>query len=229
MSKKKAMTKSAKVAGKSAQIKWKSMEVLTKNIQPTEKNYKIKTDLGMDRFRQSVNSFGMAGNVICNWVKQVGDTTALMLIDGNTRLQDALEKKENKIWVSVPDRKLSPAEFKEFSAMFDFAKAGEVDMERIQQDLGKTKDFYDKWGMQVPMGLLDNMGKNAPAMDKLEYPEEGQAAAPQVSDIKMVQLFFSEKQEAEFRKMEDKLKSKYKLNNTTDTVFKAFKVLTKGE
>jgi shikimate kinase len=39
----------------------------------------------------------------------------------------------------------------------------------------------------------------------------------------MVQLFFSEKQEAEFRKIEEKLMKKYKLDNTTDTVLKAFK------
>lgn len=229
MSKQKAMTKPAKVAGKST-IKWRAVEVLIANIKPTDKNYKIKTDLGMERFRQSVNSFGMAGAVVCNWTGKVGDTSALMLIDGNTRWQDALDKKEKKIWASVPDRKLTPAEFREFSAMFDFAKAGEVDMERIQQDLGKTEDFYKKYGIQIPMGMLGNMGKNAPPMDKLEYPEEGkQAAAPQVSDIKMVQLFFSEKQEAEFRKMEEKLKTKYKLGNTTDTVFKAFKLLTKGK
>ncbi len=218
-------TNSAKAAGKS--IKWKSVECLTADIQPTEKNYKIKSDLGRERLQHSLKTYGMAGNVICNWVGAVGDKRKLMLIDGNSRLEDAKLNKEKKLWVSVPDRKLTPAEFKEFSAMFDFAKAGEVDMERIQGDLGTKEDFYKKWGIQVPMDLLDKMGKNAPALEKLEYPEEGKGAAPEVSDIKMVQLFFSDKQEAEFRKIEDKLKKKWKISNTTDCVLKAFKTLGK--
>lgn len=219
----KSMAKPTKVVGK--RIKWKSVEALVQHIQPTEKNYKIKSDLGRERLQHSLETYGVAGNVVCNWVGKVGDRTKLMLIDGNSRLEEAKTYTEKKIWVSVPDRKLSPAEFKEFSAMFDFAKAGEVDMERIQGDLGTKEDFYKKWGIQVPMDLLNKMGKNAPAMKKLEYPEEGKGAAPEVSDIKMVQLFFSDKQEAEFRKYEDKLKKKWKLTNTTETVLRAFKTL----
>lgn len=224
--KKKAMTKSAKVAGKS--IKWSSVQLKVDDIKPTEKNYKIKSDLGRERLQHSLKTYGMAGNVICNWVGKVGDRSKVMLIDGNSRLIEAKEQKEKTVWASVPDRKLSADEFKEFSAMFDFAKAGEVDMDRIQGELGTHENFFKSWGIQVPMEMLSKMGRNAPPTEQLNYPEEGKGAkAPQVSDIKMVQLFFSEKEEAEFRKMEDKLKKKFKLNNTTETVFKAFKQLTK--
>lgn len=217
------MTKSLKASGKS--ITWKSVQAKTEHVQATEKNYKIASDLGKQRLKESVDSFGRAGTVVCNWLGKVGDLTKLMLIDGNSRWIDAKEKGEKMLWVSVPDRKLTPAEFKEFSAMFDFAKAGEVDMERIQQDLGTKEEWYAKWGLQVPMGLLDKMGKGAPAIEKLDYPETTEAA--DVSDIKMVQLFFSDKQEAAFRKMEEKLKKKYRVDSTTDCVFKAFKALTK--
>ncbi len=214
------MTKKAK------KYVWSTIVAKVGDVQPTEKNYKIKSDLGRERLQHSIKSFGMAGVVVCNWVGKVGDKTKLMLIDGNSRLQEAKEAGDKTIQVSVPDRKLTPQEFKEMSAMIDFAKAGEVDMERIQQDLGGKEDFYKAWGMQVPMEMLAKMGKNA-NVEKLEYPEEGKGAAPEVSDIRMVQLFFSDKQEVEFRKIEEKLKKKWKLNNTTDTVFKAFKLLGK--
>jgi len=46
-------------------------------------------------------------------------------------------------------------------AMFDFAVAGEVDVELIEQDLGTTKSFYEKWGMLMPIALLDRIGKSA--------------------------------------------------------------------
>ncbi len=224
MAKNKSMTKSPKAGGRS--IKWKSAIAKVAHVQETEKNYKIASDLGKQRLKESVDSYGRAGTVVCNWTGKVGDLTKLMLIDGNSRLKDAKEAGESTIWVSVPDRKLTPGEFKEFSAMFDVAKAGEVDMERIQQDLGTKEEWYKKWGLQVPMGLLDKMGKGAPAIEKLEYPEEA-ANEAEVSDIKMVQLFFSEQQEKEFRKMEDKLKKKYKIDSTTDVVFKVFKVASK--
>lgn len=205
-------------------IKWTSKLVNVADIKPTPKNYKIKTELGQERLRQSLKQFGLAGNVVIN--------TDNFLIDGNSRLEEAKAKGEKKIWASVPNRKLTPAEFQEMSAMFDFAKAGEVDTERINQDLGTSEDFFKKWGMAVPLELAAKLGKAASNSPDLEYPEEGgtkngKDTQQQVSDIRMVQLFFSEKQEAEFRKMEEKLMKKLKTPNTTETVFKAFKQLTK--
>jgi hypothetical protein len=41
----------------------------------------------------------------------------------------------------------------------------------------------------------------------------------------MVQLFFNEKQEADFRKMEEKGLKRFKVDNTTDFVFAAIKSL----
>ena len=202
------------------QISWSTKLVDVKLIKGTPNNYKIKTELGKERLQASLKSFGLAGTVICN--------TDLTLIDGNSRLEQAIERGEKKIWVSLPSRKLTPAEFREFSAMYDFAKAGEVDTERIEKELGTSEAFFNKYKMTVPMHLLDKLGANAP-IEELAYPEkkDGSKSAPEVSDIKMVQLFFSEKQEAEFRAIEAKLMAKFKTSNTTDTVLKAYKQLMK--
>lgn len=204
-----------------SEIIWSPKQVLVKDIKPTEKNYKIKTDLGKERLQASLKSFGIAGTVIVN--------TDLMLIDGNSRLEEMIAKGAKKIWVSYPNRRLTPKEFTEMSAMYDFAKAGEVDMARIEADLGTSADFFNKYKMTIPLSLLENLGKNAP-IKGLEYPEEGSGqASPEQSDILMVQLFFTVKQETEFRKMEEVLKKKLKTDNTTDTVFKALKAYTYGK
>lgn len=139
-------------------ITWTSKKVLTGSIDPTPTNYKIKSDLGRERLRQSLKAFGLAGNAVCN---HSGKKGRYDLIDGNSRLEQAKERKEKWMWISVPSRKLTTKEFKEMSAMFDFAKAGEVDVERIEQDLGTSKDFFNRWGMLIPTRVLDTIGKTA--------------------------------------------------------------------
>lgn len=207
-------------------IQWKSIEAAIHLIDPTPGNYKIKTDLGKARLQQSLKAFGLAGNVVCNPIKG-----RYQLIDGNSRVEEAKEKGMKKLWVSVPIVPLTPKEYKEMSAMFDVAKAGEVDMERIEGELGTTKDFYDKWNLEVPFKLLEQLGSKQKVKGE-EYPEDkakgkkGKEVEESVDDIRMVQLFFSDKEEAEFRKMAEVLKKQFKVESITDTVFKAFKKLT---
>lgn len=153
-------------------ITWSSKRVLVAAIDPTPTNYKIKSDLGKERLRQSLKQFGLAGNAVCNYSLK---KDRFDLIDGNSRLEQAKEKKEKWMWISVPSRRLAPKEFKEMSAMFDFAKAGEVDVERIEQDLGTSKSFFDKWGMLVPMSVLDSIGKNAQVNANDFKPEKEKA------------------------------------------------------
>jgi len=68
-------------------------------------------------------------------------------------------------------------------------------------------------------------GQKVPNVKELEYPS-GKAGDDMVavgSNIMMVQLFFTAKQEAEFRKYEEKLMKKFKTKNTTETVLRAVK------
>lgn len=209
------------------QIKWSSKQVEVKKIKFTPKNYKIKTDLGKERLKQSLKLFGLAGNVVVN--------TDLTLIDGNSRVEEAVAAGDKKIWVSVPDRKLTPKEFNEMSAMYDFAKAGEVDIDSIQNDLGTREDFFRRWSMQIPPAMqerLAGMGKGATVKGvELEYPEEGEGTSgkeDKMSDVRMIQIYLQgQKQEDEFRAMEDTLAVRYKSTNITDTVLMAFRELTK--
>lgn len=193
-------------------------------IKPTPKNYKIKTALGQERLTQSLEMFGLASTVVCN--------LDYSLIDGNSRLEQAKERGEKKIWVSLPSRKLTPKEYIEMSAMYDVAKAGEVDMERIEGDLGTTKEFFEKWNLAVPMHLLEKMGKGAdPIINGTSGPTKGkgkkEGPVKVIEESFIVQLHFDEKEEKQFRAMEEKLRVKMKTSSTTDTVFQAFKKLLK--
>lgn len=139
-------------------------------IDPTPNNYKIRNDLGMERLRHSLKKFGLAGTVVLNPTDPKGYLNPAtykgryILIDGNSRLDDVKEKKRTSVEASLPDRMLSPSEFKEMSAMFDYAKAGVVDEERIEQDLGTSKKFFDDWGMMVPARVLNTIGKAGQAV-----------------------------------------------------------------
>ena len=204
------------------QITWSSKLVQVSKIKPTPTNYKIKTDLGKERLALSLKKFGLAGTVVLN--------TDFTLIDGNSRLEEAKKAKQKTIWASVPNRKLTEKEFKEMSAMFDYAKAGEVDIDRINADLGTTEEFYKEWGVQVPMHLLEKMGKNQPpdvvSLKEAKNKDAVEGVKIPVKEIEYkIELYFTEKEEKIFRKMEYALAEKFKTVNTSMTVFQALKKL----
>lgn len=211
---------------KQQRIQWRQVEVDIRNIIPTEKNYKIKTALGRERLKESLKSYGLASSVSCNWHKAFGDLKHLMLIDGNSRVEEEKANGTKKIWVAVPSRKLSAKEFQEMSAMLDAAVAGEVDMERIQGDLGKTKDFYAKWNLPVPRNLLDKEGARKMTEYQETKTEKKKAAVAKITpdqnlnDMVMIQLVYNPKQSDEFRKHEERLHKKLKTKTTAELVLK---------
>lgn len=208
---------------KQSRIQWKTHTVNVKDIKPTPGNYKIKTAIGKERLKHTLKTYGLAGTVVCNWGGKYGDTKNIILVDGNSRVEEELASGTKTIEASLPDRILTPAQYKEFSAMIDFAKAGEVDMERIEKELGTTKSFYESYHLEPPPEMLAKMGANAPKGPKPTIQTEDKIVVE--TDERTVTLFFTTKQEAEFRKLETRLKDKYKTTNTSDTVLRAFKKL----
>jgi len=204
-------------------IIWKTYLVNVKDIKPTPNNYKIKTALGKERLKHTLKTYGLAGAVICNWGGKVGDTKNIVLVDGNSRVEEELAAGTKTIEASLPNRPLTPSQYKEFSAMIDFAKAGEVDMDRIEKDLGTTKSFFESYRLEPPPDVLAKLGANAPKGPKPTITTEDKVVVE--TDERAVTLFFTTKQEAEFRKIEEKLKLKFKTMSTSDTVLKAFKKL----
>lgn len=204
-------------------ITWSPKLVNVRDVKPTPNNYKIKSDLGRQRLTQSLEMFGLASTVVVN--------TDMSLIDGNSRVEQAKERGEKKIWVSIPSRKLTPSEYKEMAAMYDFAKAGEVDEERIKGDLGKTKDFFDKWGITIPKEVMEKLSKQGKFIEdeipaKGKNGKEGATINNKIDEMK-VELFFTEKEEGLFRKLDSKLAAKFRTESVSQTVLMAYKQLCK--
>lgn len=202
--------------GKDKSITWSTKQVNIVDVRPTPNNYKIATELGKQRLAESLNKFGLAGTAVVN--------TDMFLIDGNSRLEEAKKRKQKRMWVSMPSRKLTPKEFKEMSAMFDFAKAGEVDVDRIKGELGTAKKFYEEWGLEVPMELLKTLGSNAKVERQVISKGNGQPLPEPSKDVQlMLTLFYTETQQKEFVKLVAKHGKRFKSEDLSVIVFKVLK------
>jgi hypothetical protein len=195
-------------------ITWKSILVDVNKIKPTPNNFKLKTEEGLARFRTSVKIYGRAGTVILN--------ADLTLIDGNSRWEDAVRDKEKKIWASVPSRTLTAKEFKEFAAMFDYARAGEVDILRIKNEMGDTKSFFKKWGLEMPKEVLENLAELEKSDGKIIATSKSLEKVISKDDSKPLTLLFTVEENNAVMKKAEALYGKFKVDNITDLVYKIF-------
>lgn len=195
------------------QIVWKAVAVEVSKIKPTPNNFKLKTEDGAARFKTSVERYGLAGSVVLN--------TDFTLIDGNTRWEKAKEMGLKKIWATMPDRKLTPKEFVEFSAMYDVARAGEVDMLRIKEELGTTKDFFKDWGLDMPDTALSKLAE-IEANEKVVNPTANRKIAEEAKEVKLrpISLLFTPEQADQFLNAAESLYKRFKTDNVTDLALK---------
>src|SRR5688572_10428896 len=103
-------------------ITWSLIEVKASELKPNPKNPKKRDEKGFARLQKSLARFGKVFDGIAN--------KDLSLIDGHSRLtvnEDELVK------VFVPSRQLSPTEYSQMNAVFDIAKAGEPDLQILEE------------------------------------------------------------------------------------------------
>lgn len=194
-------------------IKWKTVDLDPKQLKPTPNNYKLKTEEGLAQFDHSVKKYGRAGAVICN--------KDLTLINGNTNWERALKDKEKRISVSIPDRQLTPKEFREFAAMFDAIRAGEVDILRIKQELGTTASFFKEWGMEMPGTALNKLAELEKADGKIvANVAKGKEMKKSAIELRPVTLLFTSEQATKFLARAESIYTLHKTDNVTDLCFK---------
>ncbi len=119
-------------------ITWEPKKIKVSELVANPQNPKITTEIGKQRLQKSLGQFGLAGSIVAN--------LDLQIIDGHSRVQDALENGIEEVWVSLPSRQLTEEEYKIFNAMHDVAKAGEPDvfmMENMFMD-----EFLVEWGLK---------------------------------------------------------------------------------
>ncbi len=210
------------MAKKQPKYKWKTISIPVNKINPTPENYKLKTDEGQDRFDKSVDLYGRAGAVIVNAKEKDGSYT---LINGNTNVDKAKELGEKYIDASVPNKKLSPKEFKEFAAMFDAIRAGEVDVLRIKEEIGTTADFFKRWNWEPPTKVLKNLAQ----LEKAQIIPNGKKAKKEVEEAQTrpITLLFVADESEEYIRLAESLYTRFKADNVTDLSLKVLRYVKK--
>lgn len=136
----------------SKEIKWSLVEVLASDLKANPKNPKKRDQNGFLRLQKSLAKFGHVFDGIAN--------KDMSLIDGHSRLE--LAEPNSKLRVFVPSRQLSEKEYLEMNAIFDLAKAGEIDLQILEEQF--TEEFFEEWGMKED--------KHAAQEDNYVIPEE---------------------------------------------------------
>lgn len=196
------------LAVQSKAITWSSKQVDVKMIKPTPNNFKLKTEEGLSRFKHSVEKFGLAGTVILN-----ADYT---LIDGNTRVEKAREQGLKRIYASMPNRLLKPKEFTEFAAMYDLARAGEVDVDRIKNELGTTEQFFKNWGLELPKEAIVKLTEMELNEAKIESRPAKEIKNSPSNELARITLLFDKQQAEEYIRLAESLYARFKVDNVTD-------------
>lgn len=203
------------------QLNWKVVQVAISKIKPTPNNFKLKTEEGLSRFKHSVEKFGLAGSVIIN--------TDFTLIDGNTRLEKAKELNHKKIWAAMPDRKLTPKEFNEFSAMYDMAKAGEVDLDRIKNELGTHEQFFKDWGLELPKEAINKLTEMELNEANIKPRTAKEVQISESNQLARITLLFDKAQAEEYLRIAESLYAKFKVDNITDLSLAALRFIKKSK
>jgi hypothetical protein len=123
--------------GKKQAIKWHSDTVQVADLIENPKNPKKPDAKGKQRLLKSINKWGIVIGGICN--------TDNMLIDGHSRKDVFEELGIKEVEVRKPDRKLSPAEYKELNAIYDLAKGGQTDMQILEEEM--SEEFFEEWDL----------------------------------------------------------------------------------
>ena len=134
-----------------SEIKWKLEEIQYSEIKQNKDNPKIKDEDGMNRLKKSLNRFGVVFDGIVN--------KDYALIDGHSRADLLSEKKDSGMFF-VPSRQLTESEYKEMNAIYDYAKAGDIDFDVINEVLDEEQlEFWD-------IGEYDNNEIELPKKEK---------------------------------------------------------------
>jgi hypothetical protein len=120
----------------SEKITWRLEENLDKSkIKINPNNPKVRDREGYERLQKLRDQFGTIFDGILN--------ADYSLIDGHARLEQEPTGTGNYF---VPSRQLSEDEYKELNALFDLAKAGEIDQLILEEQF--TEEFFEEWNIK---------------------------------------------------------------------------------
>lgn len=118
-------------------ISWALIEVRAGDLKPNPENPKVNDSKGIKRLHKSLQKFGVVYDGIAN--------KDLALIDGHKRLERITDLEE-RLHVFVPSRQLTQKEYEEMNAIFDVAKGGETDWQKIEEKM--DDEFFQEWDLE---------------------------------------------------------------------------------
>lgn len=114
-------------------IKWTLLPVRAGDLKPNPHNPKKRDDAGFAKLKRSVERFGLVFSGIVN--------KDLAYIDGHSR--NELSGPDAMVNVFVPSRQLTEKECMEMNAIYDIARAGEVDLQILESNMPEA--FFTDW------------------------------------------------------------------------------------
>lgn len=148
-------------------ITWAPKLIKVEDLVSNPQNPKIVNEVGKERMQKSLSKFGLAGSIVAN--------LDLTIIDGHSRVEDAIKNGVEEVWVSLPSRLLTEEEYNEMNAIFDLAQAGDMDMFMVKNTLGD--EVITEWDINETKGKKSSLGNTVEAKLPLvpQYDEKHEA------------------------------------------------------
>jgi len=195
--------------------------VKASEIHPNPKNWRTHPKAQQDALRGALEEIGMADAVLA----RVQDDGSLMLVDGHLRVETA---GDDVVPVLVLD--LTEEEADKMLAIADpivgMAGVNKDSLEELLSGIttnsGPLNELFES--LAKSNGIFEKEIEESGDEDD-EGPDSGSddEPSPTPSNIRMVQLFLTDKTIVDFQKFVQSLEGHYKTDNITDTVFEALK------
>jgi hypothetical protein len=203
-------------------------EILNKNIENTKIEYldintlipyvnNPRKNLNVDKVASSILEFGFQQPIVVDKNKTI--------IVGHTRYEASKKLGLNKVPVLVAD--LTEAQSKAYRIADNRLNEDSLwDNELLDLEIKELETLnFDKTILGFDQKEIEDLFKDVvpvfePANNNFQNVDMGEIKAPN-SQVRMVQLFLDSTSEPKLKEMIDHLKSVYKIDNLTDTVFKA--------
>jgi len=127
-------------------IEWDFIKVRSGDLKLNPANPKKKNEAGLKMLQKITKKFGLVFSGICN--------KDLTIIDGHSRHD--LSNPDDLVSVFVPSRQLSPSEYSEMNAIYDLARAGDVDMMLVEMNL--TEEQLQEYEIEPELPDQNSLG-----------------------------------------------------------------------
>jgi hypothetical protein len=203
-------------------------EILNKNIENTKIEYldintlipyvnNPRKNLNVDKVASSILEFGFQQPIVVDKNKTI--------IVGHTRYEASKKLGLTKVPVLIAD--LSETQSKAYRIADNRLNEDSLwDNKLLDLEIKELESLnFDKTILGFDQKEIDGIFKDVvpifePANNNFQNVDMGEIKAPN-SQVRMVQLFLDSTSEPKLKEMIDYLKSVYKIDNLTDTVFKA--------